>query len=90
MIFLFDVHTKNPLIHWFKKNNLEKYNNVFIHNDKHIGYESIVENELKFRKQGFDILTSLGCEKTFFQSWSTFNKLAKFHPITEKIYNSIT
>tara|TARA_B110000503_G_scaffold23182_1_gene36095 strand:- start:8708 stop:10618 length:1911 start_codon:yes stop_codon:yes gene_type:complete len=86
VIFLFDVETQNPLINWFKKNNLEKYNKFFINNDKHVGYESIVDNNLKFTKQGFDILTLLGCEKTIFQSWSTFYKLAKFYPITEKIH----
>jgi ubiquinone/menaquinone biosynthesis C-methylase UbiE len=86
VVFLFDVETKNPLINYCKKKNAKKYNDLFIDGDKHIGYESILENNRRFKNQGFKITTLLGCEKTFFQSWSTFNKLSKFNNVSEFFY----
>ena len=48
-------------------------------------------NECKrFEKQGFQIETTLGCEKTFFQSWSTFSKLSKFNSKIEIMFNFIS
>ena len=74
----------------FKKINYLKYKELFIDGDKHIGYEDIRDNCKRFEKQGFQIETTLGCEKTFFQSWSTFSKLSKFNSKIEIMFNFIS
>ena len=90
VIFLFDVETKNPLINFFKKRNIKKYNEIFLYGDRHIGYETIKSNNLKFESQGFKIEHCLGCEKTLFQSWSTFKKLSQFNKSLETIFNFLS
>jgi len=82
IIFLYDVVTNNPLISKFKLRNPNMYLKEFIDSDSHFGYETIQNNLALFESYGFNLITSMGLEKTFFQSSSTYIKLAKFFPGT--------
>jgi SAM-dependent methyltransferase len=78
LVFLYDVETENPLIRMFKKKDPELYRKLFIEGDGHVGYQTPDENLKLYEQAGLRLVTHLGFEKTFFQSPSAYEKLAKF------------
>ena len=78
LIFLYDVETENPLIRHFKKSDPKLYKTLFIDGDGHIGYQTPEDNLGLFNQAGFQQVKQRGLEKTFIQSPSCFDKLAKF------------
>lgn len=77
IVMLYDVETRNGLIEILKKDNLEVYESLFLHGDYHVGYETMEENELKFKECDFKVLKHFGMERTFFQSSSVYIKLSR-------------
>ena len=78
IVFLYDVETENPLIRRYRNNNRALYKKLFIDGDGHFGYQRPVENIEEFELAGFRILQHHGMEKTWLQSPSAYDKLAKF------------
>ena len=78
LVFLFDVETENPLIQKFIKRDLQRYRQLFIDGDGHVGYQTIDENLELFEQAGFHVLEHQGLEKTCVQSPSTYDKLSRF------------
>ena len=75
LIFLYDVTTLNPLIHFAKKRNPDLYRKLFLDKDGHLGYQTPKANKDLFLEQGFKILEHKGMEKTVIQSPSVYEKL---------------
>lgn len=86
LIFLYDVETKNPLINYYKKKNINLYNKLFIEGDGHIGYQSPVQNAKLYENAGFKILLQQGMEKTFFQLPSVYTKLVEFGSLPKILF----
>lgn len=78
LVFLYDVETENPLIRQFKKRDFQLYKKLFIDGDGHLGYQTTVDNLKAYKQAGFKILKHQGFEKTWFQSPSAYDKLARF------------
>ncbi len=86
MIFLYDVETANPLIYHYKQANPALYNHLFIDGDGHFGYQCPADNLALFRAAGFRVLEHRGMEKTWFQSASTYSKLAEFESSAQWLF----
>jgi SAM-dependent methyltransferase len=78
LVFLYDVETKNPLIHHYKTKRPELYKQLFIAGDGHLGYQYPAENLATFNLGGFRIVEHRGMEKTWLLSPSANLKLAQF------------
>jgi hypothetical protein len=78
LVFLYDVETENPLIQKYKKKNLQLYKKLFIDGDGYLGYQTPDDNLKTYHHAGFKILKHQGLEKTWFQSPSAYEKLARF------------
>ena len=74
IVFLYDVETDNPLIRYFKKQNLSLYQEHFLDQDGHIGYESVSDNMAHFEEGGFSIVKNLALQKTFVLEPSMYHK----------------
>jgi hypothetical protein len=75
VIMVYDVETKNPLLSLLKRDDIKKYEELFLEGDFHIGYETLEENKEKFERNQFKVLKHFGLERTFFQSTSVYYKL---------------
>jgi SAM-dependent methyltransferase len=75
VIMLYDVETNNGLISRLKRENIEKYEDLFLKKDFHIGYESLNDNLLKFQEASFKVLKHFGMERTWVQSTAVYTKL---------------
>ena len=82
LVFLYDVETANPLIRQFKKKDLRLYNKLFMEGDGHLGYQTPDDNLLLYQQAGYEVLRHQGFEKTWFQSPSAYEKLARFGAFT--------
>jgi SAM-dependent methyltransferase len=78
LIFLYDVETKNPLIHHYMMKDPALYERLFITGDGHLGYQCPTENLAIFEEAGFHVTKHKGMEKTWLQSPSAYTKLAQF------------
>lgn len=78
LVFLYDVETENPLIRKYRAINPQLYTHFFIEGDGHLGYQSADDNLSLFRQAGFEVLMAQGFEKTWLQSPSVYDKLARF------------
>lgn len=85
LIFLYDVETDNPLIRQFKNKDLQLYKKLFIDGDGHVGYQTPSENLQHYAKAGFHVCKHQGLEKTWFQSPSAYDKLARFGTTTKPL-----
>lgn len=79
LVFLYDVETENPLIRKFKKRDIQLYKKLFIDGDGHLGYQTPDANLKLYGPAGFKIIKQHGLEKTWFQSPSAYDKLARFN-----------
>ena len=86
VILLFDIDTKNPIWNFMKNKNFSLFKKLFIDNDKHIGFKSIENNLELFKNSDFTVEKILGNEKTFFQSWSTYQKIVQFNSYLNFLY----
>lgn len=77
VVMLYDVETQNGLLQVLKKKDLVRYEELFLKGDFHIGYETLEENEEKFKQTSFNVLKHFGMERTFIQSTSVYIKLSK-------------
>jgi SAM-dependent methyltransferase len=78
IIFLYDVETTNPLIQYYKNKDQRLYKKLFIEGDGHLGYQRPQDNISAFKAAGFRVLEHRGLEKTWLQSPSAYDKLARF------------
>jgi SAM-dependent methyltransferase len=78
LVFLYDVETQNPLIRRYRKRQPALYEELFVTNDGHLGYQSPEENLELFENAGFRVIRHQGMEKTFVQSPAAYEKLRKF------------
>jgi SAM-dependent methyltransferase len=78
ILFLYDVETDNPLIRRYKLHDGALYERLFIEGDGHVGYERPSTNLARFARAGFRVVKHVGMEKTWFQSPSVYEKLARF------------
>ena len=78
IIFLYDVETQNPLIRRYKRLDPQRYKELFIDCDGHLGYESPADNLATFQAEGFRRIVHRGMEKTWLQSPSVFAKLSQY------------
>lgn len=85
LVFLYDVETENPLIRQFKKRDLQLYKKLFIDGDGHVGYQTPDDNVKLYKQAGFQVLRHQGLEKTWFQSPSAYDKLARFGTPTRSL-----
>lgn len=85
LIFLYDVETRNPLIHHYKIKDSALYESLFIAGDGHFGYQSPAENIEIFQNAGFLVLAHKGMEKTCFQSPSAYTKLGQFKTFASRL-----
>lgn len=74
MVFLYDVITSNPLINYFKKNNSQLYQEHFLDQDGHIGYQSIADNLSLFKENNFKLIKNIPLQKTFILEPSMYIK----------------
>ena len=79
LIFLYDVETRNPLIHVYRSKDPGSYQRVFLDGDGHLGYQTPEDNAAIFRRAGFAIRMHRGLERSPFVSPSTFEKLSHFN-----------
>jgi SAM-dependent methyltransferase len=86
LVFLYDVETENPLIQHFRKRDIHLYKKVFIDGDGHLGYQTPDDNVRLYAHAGFDVLKHQGLEKTWFQSPSAYDKLARFDTAGKSIF----
>ncbi len=77
LVFLYDVETQNPLIRTMKNETPERYAELFLKQDGHVGYETIGQNKAYFLSQGFSVLEHQGMEKTWIQSSGVYRKLSQ-------------
>lgn len=75
IVFLYDVTTNNTVVNLIKKNDINRYNELFLDGDGHFGYETPIENKARFIKAGYKVITHFGMERTCLQSNSVFEKL---------------
>jgi SAM-dependent methyltransferase len=75
VVMLYDVETENKLIGYLKKDDLKLYDKLFKEGDYHIGYETMAENEAKFRNANFKVLRHFGMERSLYQSSSVYIKM---------------
>lgn len=75
VVFVYDVATRNPLIRKLSDIDADLYQNRFIDHDGHVGYQTVRDNELLFRRQGFDVIFSHPMERTFLQGMSVYDKM---------------
>lgn len=78
LVFLYDVETENPLIRKFKERDIRLYKKLFIDGDGHLGYQAPGDNLSLYKQVGFQVLKHQGLEKTWLQSPSAYEKLARF------------
>jgi SAM-dependent methyltransferase len=93
IVFLYDVETQNELVGLLKKDNPQRYQELFLDGDGHFGYETPQVNKDRFLKHGFEIVKHFGMERTWIQSNSVFEKLRHLNGITGfigKVGNSIS
>jgi SAM-dependent methyltransferase len=76
LLFLYDVATDNPLIRRYRQRQPQRYRELFIDADGHLGYQTPAENHALFAAAGFTLLERLGLEKTPLQPASVYTKLA--------------
>jgi SAM-dependent methyltransferase len=76
LVFLYDVATENPLIGHFRRQRPERYRELFIDGDGHVGYQTPAENHALFTAAGLNVLERRGLEKTPLQPASVYTKLA--------------
>lgn len=76
IIFLYDVETENGLLKRLKQKNIQLYKKMFLEKDGHLGYESPLENKMRFERNGFIVTKHFGMERTWLQSNSVYIKLA--------------
>ena len=90
IIFLYDVETRNPLIHRYKARNHGLYHTLFIEGDGHLGYQWPLENIEMFRAAGFVVRAHKGMEKTWLQSPSSYVKLARFGGRMQRVFERLS
>lgn len=78
LVFLYDIQTDNPLISWARRKDPQKYEDLFLKNDGHIGYETVEANTARFEKHGFKVEKQIGLERSWIQSTAAYTKLRKF------------
>jgi SAM-dependent methyltransferase len=76
LVFLYDVATDNPLIGFFRHRQPERYRELFIDGDGHLGYQTPAENHALFAAAGLQVVERRGLEKTLLQPASVYTKLA--------------
>src|SRR5688572_23067687 len=76
LVFLYDVETDNPLIRHYRRRQPERYRELFIDGDGHLGYQSPSDNRALFADAGFRVIEQRGLEKTPLLSASAYTKLA--------------
>jgi SAM-dependent methyltransferase len=76
LVFLYDVATENPLIRRYRRSQPERYRELFIDGDGHLGYQTPAENRALFTAAGLDLVERRGLEKTPLQPASVYTKLA--------------
>ena len=92
LVFMYDVHTDNPLIKRYKSKDPALYTKEFIDVDDHVGYQTPLENEQGFESKGFTVLENQGNERTIFLEFSACHKLLKWgnmNPIVRYFLKSI-
>jgi SAM-dependent methyltransferase len=77
LVFLYDVATENPLIRRYRQRRPERYTELFIEGDGHLGYQTPEDNRALFAAAGFEVLEQRGLEKTPLVSPSVYTKLAQ-------------
>ena len=85
LVFLYDVETENPLIRKFKQTDIQLYKTLFIDGDGHLGYQTPGDNLFLYKQVGFQVLKHQGLEKTWLQSPSTYEKLARFGTFSNSV-----
>lgn len=78
VVFLYDVHTRNPLIAKMKDLSAERYQQLFLDKDGHLGYETVQENRERFLDAGLKVLLTQGVEATPILSPSAFEKFGRW------------
>jgi SAM-dependent methyltransferase len=77
-VFLFDVTTENPLINHFRSKDSARYQQLFVEQDGHVGYQSLAANVELISSADLCVETEEGLEKTWLQGASVYEKLAMF------------
>jgi SAM-dependent methyltransferase len=78
LIFLYDIHTENPLITRYRERDPQKYQSVFLNADGHLGYQSLEDNRRIFEEAGYDVLVHRAMEKTLLQPPDVYEKLHRW------------
>lgn len=86
VIFLYDIETNNPLIARYKRKYPDKYKELFLDCDGHVGYESPIENLHHFACAQFDVIEQKYLEQTAIQSSCVYHKLSLFPSRLAKAY----
>lgn len=77
LVFLYDVETDNSWFRRLKQQDPARYQQLFLEQDQHLGYESPTRNQQHFEQAGYRLLRHEGMEKTLLQSTSVYEKLQK-------------
>lgn len=77
LVFLYDVETENAFIKLLKKDNPQKYQELFLDKDGHLGYETPMQNRERFIEHGFEVKKHFGMERTCLQSNSVYEKFSQ-------------
>lgn len=85
LVFLYDVATDNALIKSARRAAPELYQERFLDQDGHIGYETVQENDSRFKRNGFRVIKQIGMERTPIQSVSVYTKLKDFPGVHRSI-----
>lgn len=86
LVFLYDVETNNPLIKHYKQIDPQRYSQLFLEGDGHVGYQLPLKNMEIFKASGFDVASHEGFEKTFFQSPAAYEKLSRFASFLKPLF----
>jgi len=88
IVFLYDIETENTLIKKIKNKSKDLYNNLFLNRDGHLGYETLNENAVRFKKFGYTVKKHFGMERTWIVSNSALEKLRNLNGLVG-IYSSV-
>ncbi len=77
LLFLYDLQTDNPWIRRYRRRHPERYRELFLEADGHLGYQPSADNRAIFAAAGLHVLEQRGMEKTPLQSASVYTKLAE-------------
>lgn len=86
LVFLYDVSTRNPLISRMRSLSAERYQQLFLDRDGHLGYETAWDNRQRFLGAGLNVLLNQGIEATPILSPSVFQKFSEWGGPTDFVF----